>query len=40
VEVRRRVRRQHQVLGGIAAGTAALLLGAVGLAIGKARRRS
>jgi kynurenine 3-monooxygenase len=40
VEVRRRVRRQHQVLGGIAAGAAALLLGAVGLAIGKARRRS
>ncbi|MET7752627.1 NAD(P)/FAD-dependent oxidoreductase [Micromonospora sp. NPDC005367] len=38
-EVVRRVRRQHQALGVVAAGAAALLVGAVGAALGRGRRR-
>ncbi|MFG3418794.1 FAD-dependent oxidoreductase [Micromonospora sp. NPDC048063] len=38
-EVVRRVRRQHRVLGAVAAGAAALLAGAVGVAINRGRRR-
>ncbi|MBM0237907.1 FAD-dependent monooxygenase [Micromonospora sp. ATA32] len=37
-EVRRRVRRQHRVLGAVAAGAAALLAGAVGALISRGRR--
>lgn len=37
-EVRRRVRRQHLVLGGVAVGAAALLLGALGAVISRGRR--
>ncbi|HEX5598907.1 MAG TPA: NAD(P)/FAD-dependent oxidoreductase [Micromonosporaceae bacterium] len=39
-QVQRRVRRQRQALGAVAAGAAALLLGSVGAAIVKSRRRS
>lgn len=38
-EVVRRVRRQHRLLGAVAAGAAALLAGAVGVAINRGRRR-
>ena len=38
-EVRRRVRRQHRVLGAVAAGAVVLLAGAVGLTISRGRRR-
>ncbi|MFI7521009.1 FAD-dependent oxidoreductase [Micromonospora globbae] len=38
-EVVRRVRRQHQVLGAVAAGAAALLAGAVGTVLSRGRRR-
>ncbi|SIR68971.1 FAD-dependent oxidoreductase [Micromonospora avicenniae] len=38
-EVVSRVRRQHQALGVVAAGAAALLVGAVGAAFGRGRRR-
>ncbi|MFG3701641.1 FAD-dependent oxidoreductase [Micromonospora sp. NPDC047620] len=38
-EVVRRVRRQHRVLGAVAAGAAALLAGAIGVAINRGRRR-
>ncbi|MBO4206410.1 FAD-dependent oxidoreductase [Micromonospora echinofusca] len=38
-EVRRRVRRQHRILGAVAAGAAALLLGAVTAAVRSGRRR-
>ncbi|MEU5566596.1 MULTISPECIES: FAD-dependent oxidoreductase [Micromonospora] len=38
-EVARRVRRQHQALGVVAAGAAALLVGAVGMVLGRGRRR-
>ena len=37
-EVRRRVRRQHQVLGAVGVGAAALLAGAVGALIRRGRR--
>ncbi|MET8231838.1 NAD(P)/FAD-dependent oxidoreductase [Micromonospora sp. NPDC005298] len=37
-EVRRRVRRQHRVLGVVAGGAALLLVGAVGAALGRGRR--
>ncbi|MEU4401394.1 NAD(P)/FAD-dependent oxidoreductase [Micromonospora orduensis] len=37
-EVRRRVRRQHLVLGGVAGGVALLLMGAVGAALSRGRR--
>ncbi|MGK5676515.1 FAD-dependent oxidoreductase [Micromonospora sp. URMC 106] len=38
-EVVRRVRRQHRLLGAVAAGAAVLLAGAVGVAINRGRRR-
>ncbi|GAA5064822.1 kynurenine 3-monooxygenase [Thermocatellispora tengchongensis] len=38
-EVQRRVRRQHQVLGGAVAGVGALLAGAIGTAVMRGRRR-
>ncbi|TDC36927.1 FAD-dependent monooxygenase [Micromonospora sp. 15K316] len=38
-EVARRVRRQHQALGVVAAGAAALLVGAAGMLLGRGRRR-
>ncbi|MDO3702074.1 NAD(P)/FAD-dependent oxidoreductase [Micromonospora sp. C28SCA-DRY-2] len=37
-EVRRRVRRQHRVLGAVAAGAVAALVGAVGAAVSRGRR--
>ncbi|MET8202997.1 FAD-dependent oxidoreductase [Micromonospora taraxaci] len=37
-EVRRRVRRQHRVLGAVVAGAAVLLVGAIGAALSRGRR--
>ncbi|PZF95986.1 FAD-dependent oxidoreductase [Micromonospora deserti] len=39
LEVRRRVRRQHRMLGAVAAGAAVLLAGAVGAVVSRGRRR-